>query len=232
MFHPFPDDRMSAIARAQKYVSQDPLFLDTETTGLSDMDEICEIAIVDLTGQVLINSLVKPIKPIPLSATDIHGISQEMVQRAPTFRELLPELDRILKGRIVIIYNAEFDMGKITRSAQANGFNLSGKDGFSAWWWSPEDWDPLAQIFDSGWYCAMELYAAHYGDWNEYHGSYRWQRLSTALQQCKINLPQSIHRAHADAEMTRRLVLHMAQGQLTLPAMNPNEQGEPNEHEG
>jgi hypothetical protein len=35
MFHPFPNDRESVIERVQQYVKLEPLFLDTETTGLS-----------------------------------------------------------------------------------------------------------------------------------------------------------------------------------------------------
>ena len=215
MFHPFPDDRTQAILRARGYLSLNPLFLDTETTGLSPMDEICEIAIIDAAGQVLINSLVKPSKPIPPGATEIHGISQEMVQSAPTFRDLVPELDRILSGRTVLIYNVEFDVGKLDRSARANGFSPDVHGAYYPWWMGT-DFAP------SLWHCVMELYAAYYGDWNDYHGSYRWQRLGAALGQCGLEVPTSIHRAHADAEMTRRLVLHMAQGQLTLPAPKPN----------
>ena len=56
----------------------------------------------------------------------------------------------------------------------------------------------------------MNLYAEYYGSWNDYHGSYRWQRLSTALEQCGLELPKDMHRALPDAEMTRRLLLHMA----------------------
>jgi DNA polymerase III epsilon subunit-like protein len=66
-------------------------------------------------------------------------------------------------------------------------------------WWYPEN----------RWYCAMELYAFYYGDWDNYHGKYRWQRLSKAAMQCGIEL-QDTHRALADAELTRRIVLHMA----------------------
>ncbi len=221
VFHPFPEDHNKAIARAQGYVSQEPLFLDTETTGLSPMDEICEIAIIDVTGQVLINSLVKPIRSIPLSATDIHGISNEMVKSAPTFRDLLPELDRILRGRTVLVYNVEFDIDKLYRSAEANGL----KGAFELWW---KRFDVGPGVVASLWHDVMELYATYYGDWNDYHHSYRWQRLGAALHQCGIEFPKSIHRAHADAEMTRRLVLHMAEGQLSLPT-NPDQEGDTND---
>lgn len=204
MSHPFPNDRIAAIEYAQKLIGRELLFLDTETTGLTDRDEICEIAVVDLAGNVLINSLVKPARKADwAAAAEIHGINREMVQDSPSFRDLLPELDQILRGRSVLVYNVEFDKGKLWRSADAAGLAPQKPGGWEPWWELQPDGDTL-------WSCAMELYAAFYGDWNEYHCSYRWVRLSTAVQQCGITLPNDIHRARADAEMTRQLVRYLA----------------------
>jgi len=207
MFHPFPDDRSNVIERVQQYVKLNPLILDTETTGLSDFDEICEIAIVDLAGEVLINSLVKPTKLIPPSTSAIHGITDDLVRDAPSFGDLFPRLDSILTDRVVLVYNAEFDENKLARSAKANSVEFTGFDGH-AWFWAQEV-EP--GIYRSNWHDVMELYATFYGGWNEYHHSYTWQRLSTAARQCGIELPPGIHRALADAEMTRRIVLHMSE---------------------
>ena len=59
----------------------DIYFLDTETTGLSVTTgaRIVEIAIVDLHGEPLLNTLVNPEEPIPSAAQQVHGISDEMV---------------------------------------------------------------------------------------------------------------------------------------------------------
>ncbi len=215
--HPFPQDRLTAIDDAQKLISQDPLFLDTETTGLTDRDEICEIAVVDLAGTVVINSLVKPAKKTQwFAAADIHGITREMVADAPTFGDLLPRLETLLRGRTVVAYNLQFDAGKIMSSAVANDIEELT---FMPWWF------PYGEQKQSTWHCAMEMYAAFYGDWNPYHGSYRWIRLSTALSQCGIELPTGVHRAHADAEMTRRLVQHLA-GQPRQVQLSFLEKGE------
>ncbi len=213
MYHPFPDDRALAIERAQTFVSQDALFLDIETTGLTDRDEICEIAVVDLAGQVLINSLVKPARKADWrAAAEIHGIDREMVQDSPTFRDLLPELDKILRDRTVLVYNAAFDEAKLWASADANG--LQERD-FAPWWFPLQEMiqeqPPAYKFAGSSWHCAMELYAMFHGDWNEYHHSYSWVRLATAAQQCGIQPQSDLHRAHADAELTRQIVRYMAE---------------------
>jgi len=218
MYHPYPDDRSNAINRAQIYVSLNPVFVDTETTGLSGDDEICEIAVVDLAGNVLINSLVKPTKPIPQAASEVHGITNEMVAGAPTFRDVLPKLNEVLHGRTVLVYNLEFDEGKIVRSAVANGCK------FDFGFWAHEV-DP--GVYDDNWHCAMELYSAFYGEWNDYHGNYRWQRLANAARQCGITLPAGIHRAHADAEMTRQIVAYIAAQTIEETQPGANEIEEP-----
>ncbi len=207
MYHPFPNDRANAIRSAKEYMDLNPLFLDTETTDLSDMDEVCEIAVVDLEGQVLINSLVKPTKLIPASTSAIHGITDELVKDAPMFGDLLPRLEEILRSRTVLVYNLEFDEGKLERSAVANGCRFS----FDFWAHETE-----SGVYEDNWHDVMDLYAAFYGDWHDYHRSYRWQRLSTAARQCGIQVPETYHRALADAEMTRQIVLHMA-GQAIEP---------------
>lgn len=87
------------------------LFLDTETTGLSAAagDRIVEVAIVDDTGQPLIDTLVNPGRSIPSAATRIHGITDRMVRDAPELDELMPEIRRIVRGSHVVIYNATYD---------------------------------------------------------------------------------------------------------------------------
>src|SRR4051794_16479396 len=84
----------------------DYVVLDSETTGVAHA-EIVQIAVVDAAGQVLIDTLVKPIQLIPREATRIHGITDAMVADAPTFAAILPQLQNILTGRNVVVYNAQ-----------------------------------------------------------------------------------------------------------------------------
>lgn len=88
------------------------VFLDTETTGLNPpRDKIVEIAIIDSTGNELINTLVNPRIKIPETVTKIHGIHDDMVRESPVLESLLPRIQEILQGSSqVVIYNAGFDI--------------------------------------------------------------------------------------------------------------------------
>lgn len=180
---------------AREWLTRTPLFLDTETTGLRASAEICEIALVNHDGEVLLDALVKPARAIPGDAMAIHGITNAMVKDAPTFADLLPELDRQLAGRDVVIYNAGFDQKMLLQSAAARNVRLA------PWWRANQP---------AEWHCAMLLYAEHYGAWDEYRQSFRWQSLENAARQCRLPTPANAHRARSDAELTRQLILHMA----------------------
>jgi len=101
------------------------LFLDTETTGFShDKDRIVDIAIVDASGRVLLDTLVNPNRKIPHYASDVHGITDEMVKGMPNIYKLMPKIKKIVDGNDVIAYNAPFDVGffpnKLKNAASIN----------------------------------------------------------------------------------------------------------------
>ena len=75
-------------------------FIDLETTGINiSTDRIVEIAMVkilpDGSHQVK-RKLINPLIPIPQSAADIHGISNEMVKDAPTFKQVANEVKQFI----------------------------------------------------------------------------------------------------------------------------------------
>ena len=82
------NSRVKAVQKARELLQAAPLFLDTETTGLHASDQIVEIAICDLGGNVLFDTLVKPTAPIPPEASAIHGIDDAMVASAPGWPEV------------------------------------------------------------------------------------------------------------------------------------------------
>jgi len=184
--------RWQAIREAQEKLKLDPVYIDTETTGLKASDEVVEIAIVDHRGDTLFESLVKPTRPIPPDAAAIHGIRDAMVAGAPPWVEIWPQVEKAIAGREVAIYNADYDMRLMQQSHTAHGL---------PWRWSAKD--P---------FCVMRLYARFFGQWNASRGNYRWVSLDDAGRQSGIDLPNT-HRARDDALLTRALLLHMAQSQ-------------------
>ncbi len=186
-------DRERATEMARWLLSEGAVFLDTETTGLDSRDQICEIALVAADGAVLVDTLVRPSIRIPPSATAIHGIRDADIQNAPGFEEVWPEVRRKVDDRHLVIYNAEYDTRMMFQTARP----ASGAD------WSL----PARSVA-----CAMKLYAQYHGAWNGARRSYAWQSLGNAIIQCAISLPAEVrlHRARADAETTRLLLMHMA----------------------
>src|SRR5690349_18632265 len=83
--------------------------LDTETTGLEKPAEICEIAIIGVNGEPLVNTLVKPVRPIPPAASTITGITDDMVASAPSWVDVRPMVLEAIRGKDVIVYNATYD---------------------------------------------------------------------------------------------------------------------------
>ncbi|HMK27880.1 MAG TPA: 3'-5' exonuclease [Chitinophagaceae bacterium] len=90
-------------------------FIDLETTGVNlGTDRIVEIAIVkiltDGTKSVK-RKLINPGIPIPKGASDVHGISDEMVKDAPPFKQVAQELKQMLDGCDLAGYNSNrFDI--------------------------------------------------------------------------------------------------------------------------
>ncbi len=89
---------------------------DTETTGLRPHSEaLVELAAVRFHlasgGREYFQTLVNPGFPIPWQATNVHGITDEMVRSAPTLEKVLPSFFRFLEGTIPVAHNAPFDIG-------------------------------------------------------------------------------------------------------------------------
>jgi DNA polymerase III subunit epsilon len=86
-----------------------PIYFDTETTGTRpDKDQIIEIAAFDPQGERTFCSLVRPSIPIPPDATAIHGITEEMVSGAPSFKDVaLAFTDFCGPSAVLIAHNGD-----------------------------------------------------------------------------------------------------------------------------
>lgn len=84
--------------------------IDLEATGINlGSDRIVEIAIVkinpDLT-KVVKRKLINPEMPIPAVVTEIHGITDEMVKDAPTFKQASNEIRQFIENCDLAGYNS------------------------------------------------------------------------------------------------------------------------------
>lgn len=80
------------------------IYYDTETTGVrSEKDYVIELAAFDPAENRTFVKLVNPGVPIPPEATAIHHITNEMVQEAPSFKEVGQEFIEFCSGDVVLI---------------------------------------------------------------------------------------------------------------------------------
>ena len=90
-------------------------FIDLETTGINlSNDRIVEIAIIKIMPdgtRTTKRKLLNPQVPIPREASDIHGITDEMVKDAPSFKDVGNEIKQFLEGCDLGGYNSNrFDI--------------------------------------------------------------------------------------------------------------------------
>lgn len=156
------------------------VFLDTETTGLEG--EAVEVCVLDVSGRPLLDELVRPRSPIPREVSRVSGITNEDVSHARDFDEIRPALARLVSGRPVLAWNAEFDVAVLRRSG--SGVQVR---------------EPV---------CAMLLWSMYAGTWDARHDSWRWWKLGDAARETGVLL-SGLHRARADAELMRRIVVEV-----------------------
>ena len=106
--------------------------IDLETTGINlGTDRIVEIAIVKIIpdGKKQIKrKLLNPEIPISAASADIHGITNEMVKDAPTFRQVANELKQFLDHCDLAGYNSNrFDIPMLAEEFLRVGMEFEGK---------------------------------------------------------------------------------------------------------
>ena len=105
-------------------------FIDLETTGVNiSLDRIVEIAIVkinpDGTQQVK-RKLINPMMPIPKGASDVHGITDDMVKDAPVFKQVANEIKQFIDHCDIGGYNSNrFDIPMLIEEFLRAGIDFS-----------------------------------------------------------------------------------------------------------
>lgn len=165
-------------AELERWRGLDPLFVDTETTGLDEIDQVIEIAVLDAGGATLYHSLVRPTVPVSDSAAAVHGITTCELASAPTWPEIYQDVRQLLKRRTIVGHNARFDALVIKQTCAAYGL----------------------EPFSYNRKCTMALLSDHNGG--------NWPSLSLAADLAGVELPTgAAHRAAYDAECVRRIVM-------------------------
>jgi DNA polymerase-3 subunit epsilon len=167
------------------------VFLDTETTGLDDDAQVVEIAIVDSTGAVLFESLVKPTVPVDPEAAAIHGIGPDRLASAPAWPEIADRVRAVLEGKTVVIFNSDFDTRLLQQTATAHS-EAMGLDAYD---------EAVKWILDLETVCAMYRAADVYGATNQY-GTIS---LINAAAAAGVEFQGRAHSAAGDAATTAAL---------------------------
>ena len=98
---------------AQPLATAEFIALDTETNGLArERCELTEVGAVLVGGGELHDrwsSLVGVGEPLGRGIQRFTGITQQMVDEAPPPEAVLPQLAKLLQGRVLVAHNARFD---------------------------------------------------------------------------------------------------------------------------
>lgn len=172
-------DGLDAPAKiATEWAKRWPVFIDTESTGMGDKDQVIEVSVLDLNGTVLLDTLVRPTVEVSKEARAVHGILDVELSAAPDWPYVEKQLRRLLYGRLIVAHHAAFDWRLLSQSSLAHG---------------------LPELPCAGLACTADLLA-------ELNGG-RWPRLNVAMQLVGAEPPEGQpHRALRDAEACRRVL--------------------------
>jgi DNA polymerase-3 subunit epsilon len=172
------------------------VILDTETSGLDPKQghRVIEIAGVELidrrpTGRN-IHFYLNPEREIDAGATDVHGMTWEMLRDKPKFGDIAGELVEFARGAQWIIHNAPFDLAFLDAEFASAGA-------------------PASSEFHAG--CIDTLVLAR----EQFPG--KKNSLDALCERFGIaNAHRTLHGALLDAELLAEVYLAMTRGQESL----------------
>ncbi len=159
---PIPSSRFAEIELRRPL-----LFFDLETTGLdvvtSRIVQLGLLQVLEDGSSRECEILVNPTIPIPPATTQIHGITDEMVQDAPTFTDLAPRLAPIFQESDLAGYNStHFDVPMLLEEFSRVGLRLDlSKHAFLDAHLIFTQKEPRTLTAAYRYYCKQELVGAH-----------------------------------------------------------------------
>lgn len=175
------ESQKEAKKTAENLLGGDYVFADTETTGVTNKDQVVEFAFADNTGTMIYHSYYHPTVPMNPEATAVSGITDEMLADKPRFRDEWENIKNILNGRKLVFYNLSFDERMLRKTAEV--FNIPKNE--------------VDDIF-SGATCSMLLYS-------KYLGISPWIKMEEGAHAEGINIVQD-HLADSDVSMMVKLL--------------------------
>ena len=106
------------------------VILDTETTGLSVKEghRIVEIGCIELENFIPTNNnfhcYLNPERKVSEKALETHGYTDEFLSDKKKFREIVDDFLLYIKGKKLIIHNAEFDLSHLNNELKKVGKDL------------------------------------------------------------------------------------------------------------
>lgn len=97
------------------------VFLDTETTGIEEHDQVVEVAVMTDKGKLIFHKRFSPSTPITNEAKLLHGIDQASVEHCGAWPDHSEALEKALKDRHVVTLNDGFTFRAIQQTAKAYG---------------------------------------------------------------------------------------------------------------
>lgn len=176
---------------ARQFLAQPAFILNIKATGLGESDQLIDIAIIDVTGEPVYSSSVRPTIPIPPDPTrDLidpyrnDGNAALLTHNITASGVTWPEIDEyilidLLDESPVAVYNEFTTTRLIHQTRVAHGLV------------KPDEWWNDILTIGKKWHCARSEYARWHGEWDDHHASYRWQPLnggSKALEDCCATL--------------------------------------------
>lgn len=176
---------------ARNLLQERPLFLHSKTTGGVELAEVVEIAILDSSGKPVVDELIKPKRHIRAAATEEHGLSDEMVESAPRWAEVLPRVEEVLIGKKVCVYDPESELRALKNSYRS----------------IHQRW----VLDENNFYNLMDLFSRYRSERDSRTGAYLAYTMEEAA--CLVGIDIEIiafRRAHEDAWLMRAILLAIA----------------------
>lgn len=145
-------------------------------------DSICAVGLVMVKNGEIVEEYHKLIKPphnmYNYHNTMVHGMTSETTKNSPTFKEVYPEIKKIIAGKKLVAHNESFDRNALIKTMILNGL----------------DYNEL--LLSDKWQCTLKIFRAK---------GFKPCKLSDLAQ--KFNIELNHHEALSDARACAKLYI-------------------------